>query len=521
MLQQPSSSWTNGYTWDAARRLSTETSQAGTFTYTYSAGVGTATSAASLIRKLLLPNSSYITNTFDNVARLSGTYLDNSSNTVLDKSEYLYAGNQRIRQTRTDGSYYTNNYDKIGQLVWADSTVASEDRGYLYDAAWNLNVRTNNGATSTFVVDNKNQISSGPYGQFSYDNNGNLTSTSNGPSYSYDDENRLISISYSTVYRSDFAYDGLSRLRRRIDYTWGGSSWITGPTTYYVYDGMRVIQERDSGNTPTFSYTRGIDLSGTWESAGGIGGLLARSHGYSSGSWTGHNFYHADGNGNITMLIDNAGTPNVTASYRYDPFGNSISATGTNAVNNVYRFSSKERHAGSGMYYYGYRFYDPNLQRWLNRDPIEEMGGINLYTYVANTPISFADLFGLKDTMPYPGIRPRPPTSPPSPPEDDDGDGGDGDGFERCLEILNEMIKTTKELGQNPYDGGIAAAIRLAQLSAEWKAHDCDKYWCPVKPAPRPPKAPLWKRIPPIWRWPMLIPWWWGPGGIPHAPVDA
>jgi len=82
--------------------------------------------------------------------------------------------------------------------------VASEDRGYLYDAAWNLNVRTNNGATSTFVVDNKNQISSGPYGQFSYHYNGNLTSTSNGPSYSYDDENRLISISYSTSYRSDF-----------------------------------------------------------------------------------------------------------------------------------------------------------------------------------------------------------------------------------------------------------------------------------------------------------------------------
>jgi hypothetical protein len=44
--------------------------------------------------------------------------LDNSSNSVLDKSEYLYnVGNQRIRLTRIDGSYYTNNYDNIGQLV--------------------------------------------------------------------------------------------------------------------------------------------------------------------------------------------------------------------------------------------------------------------------------------------------------------------------------------------------------------------------------------------------------------------
>ena len=90
-LQQPSGSWTNGYTWDAAHRLSTETSPAGTFTYNYKVG-----QASSLPIQLSLPNSSYITNTYDNVARLTGTYLDNSSNTVLDKSEYLYnTNNQR------------------------------------------------------------------------------------------------------------------------------------------------------------------------------------------------------------------------------------------------------------------------------------------------------------------------------------------------------------------------------------------------------------------------------------------
>jgi len=40
----------------------------------------------------------------------------------------------------------------------------------------------------------------------------------------------------------------------------------------------------------------------------------------------------------------------------------------------VYRFSSKEIHVNSGLYYYGYRWYAPNLQRWLNRDPINELG---------------------------------------------------------------------------------------------------------------------------------------------------
>src|SRR5437773_11390736 len=94
----------------------------------------------------------------------------------LAAREYLYnVGNQRIRLTRTDGSYYTNTYDNSGQLKWADSTVASEDRGYLYDAAWNLNKRTNNATVYTFTVDSKNQLTSGPVGTDSYDSNGNLT----------------------------------------------------------------------------------------------------------------------------------------------------------------------------------------------------------------------------------------------------------------------------------------------------------------------------------------------------------
>src|SRR5438046_8401755 len=138
---------------------------------------------------------------------------------------------------------------------------------------------------------------------------------------------------------------------------------------------MRVIQERDGNNTPTVSYTRGNDLSGRLQGAGGIGGLLARSHDYAStnGNWYTHNFYHADGNGNIAYLVNSSQA--LAASYRYDPFGNTMSSGGTLATANVYRFSSKEIHVNSGMYYYLYRFYDPNFQRWINRDPNEDTCG--------------------------------------------------------------------------------------------------------------------------------------------------
>jgi RHS repeat-associated protein len=111
----------------------------------------------------------------------------------------------------------------------------------------------------------------------------------------------------------------------------------------------------------------------------------------------------------------------VAASYRYDPYGNTISSSGGLASANVYRFSSKEIHVNSGLYYYGYRFYAPNLQRWLNRDPIDENGGINLYGFVLNGPIATIDpdgrdMFPRIPTIPsfpwpYPFPRPRFPRS--------------------------------------------------------------------------------------------------------------
>jgi RHS repeat-associated protein len=213
-------------------------------------------------------------------------------------------------------------------------------------------------------------------------------------------------------------------MRRRIerDYNWTGSTWAKTNEVHFIYDGNVVIQERDANNLPKVTYTRGNDLSGTLQGAGGIGGLLARSDNtqMAIGSSSAHTYYHSDGNGNVTMLINNLQL--VQAKYLYDPFGNTLSMSGPLASANVYRFSSKEWNASSGLYYYLYRFYDPNLQRWLNRDPLgdvtlvqflypkqvgvfsqdrhmipprEELSEPNLYMFVANSPVSGTDPFGL------------------------------------------------------------------------------------------------------------------------------
>jgi RHS repeat-associated protein len=227
-----------------------------------------------------------------------------------------------------------------------------------------------------------------------YDANGNLAYDGL-LAYTYDNANELASVTLSNAWKTGYAYDGLGRRRIRRDYAWSGGAWAETNEVHYVYDGLTVIQERNANNVPLVTYTRGLDLSGTASGAGGIGGLLARTDA------NGNSYYHTDGNGNVTALVNGSGT--VVARYLYDSFGNPLGMWGSLATANTQRFSSKEVDPHSGLYYYGYRWYAPNLQRWLNRDPIGEMGGLNLYDYVGNNPINLFDPFGLIDTGPQGG----------------------------------------------------------------------------------------------------------------------
>ncbi len=224
---------------------------------------------------------------------------------------------------------------------------------------------------------------------YQYDRNGNLTNDGL-RNFAYDDENQLTQVWLANQWFSQFTYDGKMRRRIRQEYAWQGGAWVQTNKVYYVYDGNVVIQERDINNLPTTTYTRGKDLSGSLQGAGGIGGFLARTDNLPLA--TGHSFFHADANGNVTMLINDS--QDIVAKYLYDAFGNTISKSGLLADANLYRFSSKEAHPNSGLVYFLYRYYDPHLQRWPNRDPLDESGGINLYQFVYNRPTDLSDSYG-------------------------------------------------------------------------------------------------------------------------------
>src|SRR5581483_1131458 len=220
---------------------------------------------------------------------------------------------------------------------------------------------------------------------FAYDANGNLTND-NLRAFQYDAENQLTNVSIASQWQTVFIYDALNRRRVESNSVWQSGASVVTNTTRFLYDGAVPLAELNSTNGLLVTYTRGLDLSLSLDGAGGIGGLLARTDS------NGAAFYHTDLNGNVTTLMDQY--QHVVARYEYDPFGKVVGQWGSYATLNRYGFSSKERVLPANLSYYGARFYDPTLQRWLNQDPIGEAGGGNLYNFVGNSPLDVVDPVG-------------------------------------------------------------------------------------------------------------------------------
>ena len=238
---------------------------------------------------------------------------------------------------------------------------------------------------------------------FVYDQDGNL-STDNMWGYTYDAENRLIQMQTSVAAQQKgvvsmtltFVYDYLGRRVEKIVY-----NSKTGITTdhRFLYDGWNLVADYTySSSTLTLyrTFAWGLDVTGDLTAAGGVGSLLEVSNiAISGGTITPTDYFPTyDGSGNIASLIGNAGA--IAAVYEYSPFGEPLRAqiNDSAVADSPFKFSTKFTDVESGLIYYGNRFYSPALGRFLNRDPMEEAGGINLYGFVNNGPANAVDVLG-------------------------------------------------------------------------------------------------------------------------------
>jgi RHS repeat-associated protein len=237
---------------------------------------------------------------------------------------------------------------------------------------------------------------------YQYDLDGNLLQDGRW-TYTWDAENRLIKIESLAAMpeadkrRGNYAYDHQGRrIWKRVDYRSGGN-WITHHERKFVYDGWNLTVELFTNNTAAKKFLWGLDLSGSEQGAGGVGGLLKVWDHYTAN----HCFVGYDGNGNVAVLTmahsGEAGQPR--AQFEYGPFGEPIRSSGTTtlAANDhrgmPFRFSTKYTDQESDLVYYGYRYYNPWTGSWPNRDPIGERGGPNQYVFARNS--MGVDLLGL------------------------------------------------------------------------------------------------------------------------------
>ena len=212
--------------------------------------------------------------------------------------------------------------------------------------------------------------------------------------------------------RLEFTYDSQGRRIEKRVYAYNAATQqhdTLESITRFIYDGWLLIAELtkpadeqlpggESAGLPLRTYTNGLDLSGTTQGAGGIAGLLFMAHyNPTSHDREGVDAFTYDGNGNVTDLISlKPGDFNPRGSYEYSPFGQLIRATGTAVDTNPFQFSTKYTDVETGFCYYGYRYYDVVMGRWLNRDPVEENGGVNFQVFVLCDPIDKLDVLGLK-----------------------------------------------------------------------------------------------------------------------------
>ncbi len=218
----------------------------------------------------------------------------------------------------------------------------------------------NNTKTNTYQV-NVNPVSTQ---NLTYDANGNMTSDGTN-TYKWDAENRMIEIDYpGSGNKSEFVYDAYGRNTKIVE-TVSGS---VADTKQFVINGGAKCEERDaSGDVQKQFYSKG-QVNGTSQYT-----------------------YAKDHLGSVKGFLDQTGT--VISAYAFDLFGRENKLYGS--VEPDFHFGTYYWHSRSKFNLATHRAYNANFGRWMNRDPMQERGGINLFGYVGNSPISSIDSFGL------------------------------------------------------------------------------------------------------------------------------
>ena len=283
-------------------------------------------------------------------------------------------------------------YDNEDRLTGWTRNDGNKTQSWSLSAAGDWNSLTENGTTVARTHDAVHQVTAVGGVAETYDAVGNLTRRADGQAFEW---YRNQYLQFTGIGRVGASY-GVDNLGRRYMYnTATGYGWFyvnsTMPIANSPYAGQELAEYRGtrSGSMLMKKYVYGeyidepvmmVNVSGTTETK---------------------YYYHANSLYSVGALTNQAG--GVVERYSYTAYGKptfhnadgTVASTQSSTVSNPYMFTGRRFSSYGNIYHYRAREYDPDLGRFVGRDPIGYKGGINLYRYVSDSPLRATDPSGL------------------------------------------------------------------------------------------------------------------------------
>ncbi|HCR3444156.1 TPA: RHS repeat protein [Morganella morganii] len=281
-----------------------------------------------------------------------------------------------------DSSAYTNytrtyTYDTSGNLTQISHHAPATNNNYTTKIT--ISNRSNRGVLST-LTENPAAVDA------LFTTGGQQKQLQPGQSLTWTPRNKLLKV--TPIVRSGdaddseiYRYDAGSLRILKVSRQKTGGSMQTQRVQYLPGLELRTTK---TGNTQTESLQ--VIIAGD---AGQVR-LLHRENGDDQIRWSYDNLIGSSG-----LELDDEG--NIISMEEYYPYGGTAVWTARSVAEAEYktvRYSGRERDA-TGLYYYGYRYYQPWAGRWLSADPAGIMDGLNLFRMVRNNPVRFFDTNGL------------------------------------------------------------------------------------------------------------------------------
>ncbi len=302
-------------------------------------------------------------------------------------------------EQRVDGTKVRTTYDDSGRVTSIASDTECEKIGG-YDADGNVISHTLFNRSINYTYDEKSQVTSENNITYSFTPQGYCNSKNGIPVVRED--GKIVQVG-STRYEYDacgrrtkkstpegetvYAYDGFDRLVE-----------VTTPeiTITYTYDGLnRLVSEKKGSETSYFIYEDMCEL-GVFDENNTMRAL--RVPGFKDGEMAGNTvgivldrtFYitSTDIQGNIRALYTQEGE--LVETYDHTLFGEGHPET----TRSPWTYQSKRYCKETGLFFFGNRFYDPEIASWISPDQLGYKNGMNLYQFLSNNPFKYTDEFG-------------------------------------------------------------------------------------------------------------------------------